>query len=201
MELAGERVGFFEMVPMQELQTSLRQALQYVVNIMVTHYDRLVPLRYHTREIVLGIEVLIQTFYLVRSKATYSEAFYSLKRSFQTKKGGLKELSGGLIAVSVFMEAIMPYLREKMEQNERSLVFKIFVRVMSVVKFAYQFAYLLTEISYFKPYLNIFSILIRRQNSYEMGLNEKRPLFWRILSQYNIFFVYLFKVYCEWYFR
>lgn len=82
MELAGERVGFFEMVPMQELQISLRQALQYVVNIMVTHYDRLVPLRYHTREIVLAIEVFIQTFYLVKSKATYAEAFYNLKRSY-----------------------------------------------------------------------------------------------------------------------
>jgi accessory gene regulator protein AgrB len=86
---------------------------------------------------VLGIEVLIQTFYLVRHKATYAEAFYSLKRSYQSKTGGLKELSRGLILVSVLMEAVMPYLREKMEQNERSLLLKIFVRVMSVVKFAY----------------------------------------------------------------
>jgi len=42
-----------------------------------------------------------------------------------------------MILVSVFMEAVMPYLREKMDKNERSIILKIFVRVMSVIKFFY----------------------------------------------------------------
>lgn len=82
---------------------------------MVAHYDRLIPIRYHTREIVLAFEVVLQTVYLSRSKATYAEAFYTLKRSYVSKEKGLKELSKRLIFVSVFVEAVMPYIKERLE--------------------------------------------------------------------------------------
>ena len=160
MELAGDRVGFFEMVPMQELQVSLRQALHYVLNIMVTHYDSFVPFRYHTREIVLAIEICLQTVYLTKSKATYAETFYKLKRSY-VGKNGLKELSTGLVIASVFMEAILPYIKGKLEQKE-SRIARLLVRIMNLLKFAFMMQYLVTDSLFFKPYLKVFGILVRR---------------------------------------
>ena len=52
------------MIPQNELQKYFRQGLSYIVNILISHYDMLVRLRYHTHEVVLVIELLVQSFYL-----------------------------------------------------------------------------------------------------------------------------------------
>ena len=166
---------------------------------MVSHYDRLVPLRYHTRELVLAIEVLLQGYYLSRKKATYSEAFYQLKRSYVTRSNDLKELTRGLVAASVFMEAVVPYLKERLEQKKTKAA-KVLVRLISLLKFLWIFRYLVSDVRYFKPYMSLFGILVRYQNTYEAGQDQQKSLVWRVLTQYNIFFIYLFKVFCEWYF-
>ena len=53
------KISFYEMVPMTELQAFVRQALTYVLNIATSHYERLVPLRYYTGEIVFSVEVAL----------------------------------------------------------------------------------------------------------------------------------------------
>lgn len=148
---------------------------------MVAHYDRLIPLRYHTREIVLGLEVLLQTYYLKSKQATYSEAFYNLKRSKLASNGSLKELSANLIVLSVFMESVLPYLKEKLEQKD-NLAAKAIVKVSNLLRFFYLFKYLVTDVRFFKPYLHLFSILVRRQNGYESSIDLKKSLIWRLLS-------------------
>lgn len=60
------KISFYEMVPMNELQTFARHAATYVCNIATSHYERLVPLRYHTDEVVFGLELCLQSFYLLR---------------------------------------------------------------------------------------------------------------------------------------
>jgi hypothetical protein len=147
---------------------------------MVTHYDRLIPLRYHTREIVLGIEVCVQTLYLRRSSATYAEAFYSLKRSY-VGKSGIKELSKRLVFASVFMEAVMPYIRDKLEKRDTKVT-RLLIRLANLLMFIYAFRYLVTQSRFFKPYLHLFNIVIRRQNAFESRIDEKKSLVWRILS-------------------
>jgi hypothetical protein len=46
----------------------------------------------------------------------------------------------------------------------------------------------------------LLGIVVRRQNAFESKADQSKSVFWRLLSQYNIFLVYLFKVYCEWHF-
>ena len=75
------KISFFEMVPMNELQNFARQAITYVLNVATSHYDRMIPLRYYTQEIVFVVEFGLQSFYLLKNQATYSEAFYNFKRS------------------------------------------------------------------------------------------------------------------------
>ena len=104
------------MVPMNELQTFARHAATYVCNIATSHYERLVPLRYHTDEVVFGLELCLQSFYLLRKQATYAEAFYNFKRSkVHQASGTLKPLSRLDILVSVFFETILPFIRIKLE--------------------------------------------------------------------------------------
>jgi hypothetical protein len=117
---------------------------------MVAHYDQLVGLRYHIRELVLGIEVVLQSVYLTRTQATYSEAFYNFKRS-QVRAKTLKELSRRLVCLSVFMEAIVPYLQEKLEQKD-AMWSRWLVRSAKLLRFVYAFSFLVTNSRFFKPY-------------------------------------------------
>lgn len=67
----------------------------------------------------------------------------------------------------------------------------------------YQLKYLLQrDFSFFKPYLHFCNFVIRRKNSYEMGEEENaysNPLL-NILSKYNVFLMFMFVKYCQWYF-
>ena len=74
-------------------------------------------------------------------------------------------------------------------------------KVNSIMTFIYKFRYLVdSEFTFYKPYYHFFGYLIRRQNPYERGEDMKKPLLQRLFSQYNVFFIFLFKTYCEWYF-
>ena len=61
-----DKVPFLLMVPMNEISKHIRNALTYVVNIATEHYDSLTEYRYHVREIVLVLELLLQAWYLKR---------------------------------------------------------------------------------------------------------------------------------------
>lgn len=188
------------MVPIHELQVSMRQALSYVLNIVFTHSDRLIHLRYHVREVVLAIEIALTSFYLIRKQATYAEAFYGFKRSTISHTQQLSVLSKRIIALSVFFEAVWPYLKDKFRKHDSRLV-RLVLKALRILKFWQAFLYLTNEkCLYYQPYLRVFSVLVRRQNPFEQKADDSVSLPWRILSQYNIFILYLFKVYCEWHF-
>lgn len=110
--IGGQRISFFEMVPQNELQKYFRQGLAYLVNIYTSHYDSLIGFRYYTHEIVLLIELAVQSFYLSRKKATYSEFFFGFKRS-GIEGRTIKPLGKWLIGVSLVCEVILPYLKHK----------------------------------------------------------------------------------------
>jgi hypothetical protein len=44
----NDKISFFEMAPMSELSTFLRQAMTYLLNIATSHYENLVWMRYYT---------------------------------------------------------------------------------------------------------------------------------------------------------
>lgn len=165
----------------------MRQALTYVLNIATSHYERLIPLRYYTNEIVFGTELGLQAFYLRRKSATYAEVFYSFKRSKVGRDGALKTLSKLDILISLFFETVLPFLKIKVEEflekraaSEQATgrrtkttkwllrVFKLVTRVTKALLFAYSFRYLISaDFSFYKPYYQWFGILIRRMNNFE----------------------------------
>ena len=72
---------------------------------------------------------------------------------------------------------------------------------MSLLSFVYMFRYLIdSSFAFYKPYYHWFGYLIRRQNPYERNQIAEQPLLKRLFSQYNVFIIFLFKTYCEWYF-
>lgn len=137
------------MVPQNELQKYFRQGLAYIINIYTSHYDSLIRFRYHTHEIVLAIEMLVQGFYLWRKKATYSEFFFGFRRSIvdpQTRS--LKPLATKHILLTLFFEVLLPYLKYRIskafEENERlkerknlKRLFKTIVYLSEISLFVY----------------------------------------------------------------
>jgi hypothetical protein len=109
-----DRISFFEMAPMNELSSFLRNALTYLLNIATSHYESLVGLRYYTQDVVFSIETLLNLWYLLRKKATYAEAFYGFTRSKQSS-GQLKPLSTFDLVICLFFETVLPYLKIKLE--------------------------------------------------------------------------------------
>ena len=65
------KISFFEMIPMEETNNFLKEALAYVLNIATSHYDSLIWLRYHVNDLVFAIELGLQSYYLGRKHATY----------------------------------------------------------------------------------------------------------------------------------
>ena len=105
------------MAPMDEIINFLREALSYVLNVATSHYDRLTFLRYHIQDIVFGIEVVIQTYYLTQKHSTYSEGLYGFKRSKLASRAGatVREFSKFDVAVSLLIETVCPYLLKKLQ--------------------------------------------------------------------------------------
>jgi hypothetical protein len=131
--------------------------MAYLVNIYTNHYDGLTPYRYYTHEIVLAVELLVQSYYLLRKKATYSEYFFGFRRSVASGKT-LKQLSAIHVALSLFFEVILPYLKYRLTTREDSRAKTWAERlghICELALFGYQFRYLVDEKSrFFKPYLD-----------------------------------------------
>jgi hypothetical protein len=106
------------MIPQNELQKYFRKGLSYVVNILTSHYDIFVRLRYYTHEVVLVIELFVQSFYLWRKKATYSEFFFGFRRSVaDPATKSLKPLAAKHIGLSLVFEVLLPYLKHYLEHK------------------------------------------------------------------------------------
>jgi len=117
------------------------------VNIYTNHYDTLTRFRYYTHEIVLAVELLVQTYYLVRKKATYSEYFFGFRRSVASGNT-LKSLGAVHVILSLFFEVILPYLKYKLIQSTEGRLKKVIERIGYICElalFGYQFRYLVDE--------------------------------------------------------
>ena len=179
------KISFFEMAPMDEIHKFLREALAYVLNVATTHYDRLIFLRYHISDVVFGIEIALQSYYLSRNNATYSEGLYNFKRSkIALSKSSIKVMGKLDIAISLLFESILPYLNAKLKdyfyKNQEMVntdsnstkqkwlrrlkrVLDVLEKVSSILNFVYKFRYLVDkEWTFYKPYYHFFGYLIRR---------------------------------------
>ena len=111
------KISFFEMAPMDEIHKFLREALAYVLNVATSHYDRLIPLRYRINDLVFGIEIALQSYYLAKNNATYSEGLYGFKRSrVAFSKSSIKVMGKVDIVICLFFESILPYFKAKLAE-------------------------------------------------------------------------------------
>lgn len=69
--------------------------------------------RYSSAEIAMFIETIVQTFYLVMKKATYSEYFFGFKRS-KLVSGRVAPLTPMDIGMTLLFETFLPYANQKL---------------------------------------------------------------------------------------
>ena len=119
--------------------------------------------------------------------------------------------------MSLVFETILPYVKNKVmkwvsankERNERLCkIIEVVVYASELSIFGYQFRYMIDpNFKHFKPYLQLFGIIIREQNQFEQqqvhqNWDKKSMLgkFLGILQQYSIFVLFVLMKWCEWYF-
>lgn len=187
---------------------------------MITgHYDSLVSLQYYADEAYLIFDLALQSYYLRYNNCLYSENFFSFTRSaISFDKNKLKKFKTKHKVLTVVCEVILPYLRLKLQKwyqekqrDPSSLPFKKeYLKVIPVANslfefavFMYQLKFLLQrDFRFFKPYLHLCNFLIRRKNTFELKQEEERypNQLISLLSKYNVFLMFLFVKYCQWYF-
>ena len=111
--------------------------------------------------------------------------------------------------VSLFFETLLPYLKNKIvliQEKYRKLAkfLQTLVYLSEFSLFYYQFRYLIDpKFMFFKPYFQLFGIIVRPLNQFEQGISDKaykkRPLL-MLLQQYSIFILFMGMKWCEWYF-
>jgi len=100
---------------MNEMSKYIRQGLAYIINIYTSHYDSLASVRYYTEEMVFGIELLVQYYYLTKKSATYGENFFNFKRSVMDNTlSMIKPITKWHIVVTLLFETFLPYLKAKL---------------------------------------------------------------------------------------
>lgn len=67
--------------------------------------------------------------------------------------------------------------------------------------FFFQFKYLISEkFLYYKPYQFITKLLILRMTPQEAESSQPKTVMGKLISNYNVFILFLFVKFCEWYF-
>ena len=83
-----------------------------------------------------------------------------LLRKSDISSGELKEL-GEIEHFLIEVNAKISVIKGKLEQKEGKKA-RMLVRIMNLLKFAFMMQYLVTDSLFFKPYLKVFGILVRR---------------------------------------
>lgn len=221
MDLAGtsQKISFFEMVAWDSLYSYFEGGFKYVYSVLTSHYDSLAAYQYYTDEAFLIFDLWLEYYYLHKNNWLYSENFFSFTRSaISMNNSRLKKFSNKHKVLALLYEVVLPYLRLKLHKwyqdkknNPANLAFdKKWLGVIpalnatySFVDFMYKLKFLVQkDFRFFKPYLHFWSFLIRRKNMFELKREEdaySNKLF-GFLSKYNIFFIFLFVKFWQWYF-
>ena len=114
---------------------------------------------------------------------------------------------------------VLPYIRVKIQKwyqekqrNPVGLPFKKeYLKIIPILNasfeftnFMYQLKFLVQrDFRFFKPYWHLCNFLIRRKNLFEEKQDEEEMnanLISTVLGKYNVFLMFLFVKYCQWYF-
>lgn len=114
----SNRPSFFEIYAAQHLNTALRPALRYLLDVLAIRHPRLRPVSNWFDECFTALLVFIDSAQLSQQSALLSESFYGLRRTSSTKfspSPSLSILSRSQLALAIFLDVICPYLNSKIE--------------------------------------------------------------------------------------
>ncbi|CAI2377318.1 unnamed protein product [Moneuplotes crassus] len=219
MELSGgaPKISFFEMVASDSLSSYFEGGFKYIYQVFTNHYDRLVPISYYSDEAYFIFDMLLQSYYLHKNSSSYAENFFSFTRSAVSfTNNRLKQYSTKHKVITLFFEVILPYLRLKVhkwylsKKGDANFQYKKYLKIIPLtnglyafIDFLYKLKYLLQQdFKFFKPYLHLCNFLIRRKNMFELRTEEEKysNKVVGVLSKYNVFIMFIFIKYCQWYF-
>lgn len=216
---SSQKISFFEMVAWDSLYSYFEGGFKYVYSVVTGHYDSLVPYQYYSDEAYLVFDLLLESYYLNKYNWLYSENFFSFTRSaISFSNNGLTPFTTKHKVLAIFFEVVLPYLRWKLNKwyqkklrepgtlpfDEKYLkIIPILNATYSSFDFLYKLKFLLQQdFRFFKVYLHFWNLLIRRKNNFELKredeMNQNSVM--GILSKYNVFVMFLFVKYCQWYF-
>lgn len=112
------RPSFFEVYAAEQLNSTLRPAFRYVLEVLSLRNPSLVKLASWSDEIFSGLLLVLESSQLRRDSALLSESFYSLRRStrksFESKTIDLP-LSTHHVLGSILYAIIIPHIRTKLD--------------------------------------------------------------------------------------
>lgn len=114
----SNRPSFFEIYAAQHLNSALRPALRYLLDVLAIRHPRLRPISNWFDECFTSLLVFIDSAQLSQQSALLSESFYGLRRTSSTKfspSPSLSILSRSQLVLAIFLDAICPYLNSKIE--------------------------------------------------------------------------------------
>jgi hypothetical protein len=145
------RPSFYEILMQDRLGSMLYSSIKFVISALTEKYSSLTPLRYYSEELASLFSGLIDLYYLLRTKGTFTENYYSLCRTI-TGKG------------EVFVYLALYY--------GLPLVFKQgwLKNCHDIAKGATMLLFLYFDFSYFTPeQVLLKQKIVRQQTQYKMG--------------------------------
>lgn len=112
------RPSFFEIYAAQHLNSALRPALRYLVDVLAIRHSRLRVVSNWFDEFFTALLLCIDSAQLSQQAALLSESFYGLRRTSSptfSASPSLSLLSRSQLALAIFLDIICPYLKSKIE--------------------------------------------------------------------------------------
>lgn len=115
---SSNRPSFFEIYATQHLNSALRPALRYLLDVLAIRHPRLRPVSNWFEECFTALLLFVDSAQLSQQSALLSESFYGLRRTSSptfSASPSLSILSRSQLALAIFLDVMCPYLRSKIE--------------------------------------------------------------------------------------
>ncbi|XP_064405987.1 putative peroxisome assembly protein 12 [Halichondria panicea] len=184
--LESVRPNFFELVANEAMQEALRPAFQYISKVLVqSRPDLFNWLWRFSDELYTMLESTLQLYFLTHYGGSFSEQFYSLRRSPANLHGN-ETLGRRKIVLSLLCLCAVPYLKVKLdrlfsvlqeEDDQLSIgwwsgslkysYFSLYPYLSALwqsVQLLFRLRYLFAQTSYYSPLLWLAGVTLKRQS-------------------------------------
>lgn len=117
-QLTSTRPSFFEVYAAQHLNTALRPAIRFIIDIISLRHPLLRPLSNWADESFTLLLLLIETAQLSQHSSLLSESFYALRRTASptlSSSPANSILTPPQIALALFLDVVCPHINAKLD--------------------------------------------------------------------------------------